>query len=45
MTWRAILLVQIEKTVITVFTAKELKIRKSDVTVQWVHFVMTSRCN
>ena len=30
--------VQIEKTVIIVFIAKELKKRKSDVT-QWLHFV------
>ena len=34
-----------EKTVISAFTIKELKIRKSDVTLEWIHFVMASLCN
>lgn len=34
-----------EKTVISVFIVKELKIRKSDVTLEWIHFVMASLCN
>ena len=43
--WQRIILpVQIGKTTIIVFIAKELKIRKSDITLQWLHFVMASLC-
>ena len=34
-----------KKKVNFIFITKELKIRKNDVTLQWLHFVMASLCN